>query len=112
MGARDLQAEQIKAIIDTAGVPLKAMILLGINCGFGNNDVGTLPLDALDLAGGWVSYSRPKTGISRRAKLWSETVEAIEAAIAKRPAPREKRTPGCVFPDKVQCAVGEGGSRE
>jgi hypothetical protein len=32
--------------------------------GTGNADCGTLPLAALDLAGGWANYHRPKTGIS------------------------------------------------
>jgi hypothetical protein len=31
-------------MIDTGGRPMKAMRLLAINCGFGNNDWGTLPL--------------------------------------------------------------------
>jgi hypothetical protein len=44
---------------------LKAMILLGINCGYGNADCGTLPLSALDLKNGWINYHRPKTGIVR-----------------------------------------------
>ena len=36
-------------MIDAAGVQLQAMIFLGINCGFGNADCGTLPLSAVDL---------------------------------------------------------------
>src|SRR5262249_47922917 len=44
-----------------AGTPLKAMILLGINCGFGNADVGRLPLSAVDLDKGWIDFPRPKT---------------------------------------------------
>lgn len=39
------------------------MILLAVNCGFGNEDCGTLPLSALDLKGGWVAHARPKTGV-------------------------------------------------
>jgi hypothetical protein len=42
---------------------LKAMILLGINCGFGNSDCAALPQKPLDLDGGWVRFDRPKTGI-------------------------------------------------
>ena len=37
------EAAQLRKIIDKADQPLKAMILLGINCGFGNHDCGTLP---------------------------------------------------------------------
>jgi len=35
-GKRLFEAEQIRAMIDAAGIPLRAMILLGINSGFGN----------------------------------------------------------------------------
>ncbi len=73
--ARILTAEQVRALIDGAGVYLRAMILLGVNCGFGNNDCGTLTFSALDLDGGWHNHARPKTGVPRRAKLWPETVE-------------------------------------
>jgi tRNA A-37 threonylcarbamoyl transferase component Bud32 len=34
------------------------MICLGANCGFGNEDCGTLPMDRLDLEGGWHNYGR------------------------------------------------------
>jgi integrase len=57
-----------------------------LNCGFGNSDCGTLPLDSLDLDGGWIDYHRPKTGIDRRCPLWPETVKALRESIAKRPA--------------------------
>ena len=76
---------------------LKAMILLGINCGFNNKDCADLPLTALDLKGGWANYPRPKTGIARRCPLWSETVEALKAAIVARPEPRDKAAAGLVF---------------
>ena len=39
------------------------MILLGLNCGFGNADCGGLPTKALDLQAGWVTFARGKTGI-------------------------------------------------
>jgi integrase len=73
------------------------MILLGVNCGFGNADVGTLPLSGLDLAGGWLSYHRPKTGVDRRCPLWPETVTAIREALAERPEPKDPADAGLVF---------------
>jgi hypothetical protein len=63
------EAEEVRRMLNAAGQPLKAMILLGVNCGFGNSHCGTLPRSALDLAGGWVSYARPKTGVPRRYPL-------------------------------------------
>jgi integrase len=79
-GLRMYDAEQVRSLLNVAGRQLKAMILLGVNCGFGNSDVGTLPVSALDLNQGWVDYPRPKTGIHRRCPLWPETVTAIQAA--------------------------------
>jgi integrase len=76
---------------------MKAMILLGINCGFGNSDCGTLPLSALDLERGWLDYPRPKTGIARRCPLWVETVQALREVIADRPAPKDPADNGLVF---------------
>ena len=70
------------------------MILLGLNCGFGNSDCATLPRSALDLDGGWVNYHRPKTGIARRVPLWPETVEALHEALAKRPEPKNPADAG------------------
>src|SRR5262249_44712270 len=87
--------------------PMRAMILLGINCGFGNADCGTLPLSALDLDGGWVTYPRPKTGIDRRCPLWPETAQAIRAALEKRPEPREKEDAGLVFITKYGQSWGK-----
>jgi hypothetical protein len=63
------EADEIRRMIDAAGVPLNAMILLGINVGFGNADCGTLPLSFLDLTNGWITYARPKTGVSRNSKF-------------------------------------------
>ncbi|HTU18785.1 MAG TPA: tyrosine-type recombinase/integrase [Gemmataceae bacterium] len=99
-GTRLFEAEELRRIIAAAAQPLKAMVLLGINCGFGNADVGTLPLSALDLAGGWVNYPRPKTGIERRCPLWPETVESVKEALARRPEPRRAEDAGLAFVTK------------
>jgi integrase len=93
-------AEEIRQLIGAAGTHLRVMILLGINCGFGNADCGTLPVSALDLERGWVTYPRPKTGIPRRAALWPETVQALKEARAKRPEPKKAEHAGLVFVTK------------
>ncbi|MGA2616564.1 MAG: tyrosine-type recombinase/integrase [Thermoguttaceae bacterium] len=89
--------DEIRAMVAAASVPLKVMILLGINCGFGNTDVANLTVKNLDLKDGWCNYPRPKTGISRRCPLWPETVKAIKAAPAVRPASRDKADTDLVF---------------
>ncbi len=88
---------QHKPIELTPDPVLRAMTLLGLNCGFGNTDVATLPKSALDLAGGWIDYPRPKTGINRRIPLWPETVAALRLAIAARPEPKDPADAGLVF---------------
>jgi integrase len=99
-GPKMFEADEIRTMLDAAGQPLKSMILLAINCGFGNSDVGTLPLSALDLDGGWVDYFRRKTGIDRRCPLWPETVAAIREWMAERKAPDAQKNAGVVFTTK------------
>jgi integrase len=96
-GPKLFTAEEVRRILDAADVQLKAMALLGINCGFGIADCGRLPLTALDLERGWIDFPRPKTGIPRRCPLWPETVAAIKEAQACRPNPNGPDTSGLVF---------------
>src|SRR5262249_44878634 len=42
-GPRLLEAAECQKLLAAATQPLKAMILLGLNCGFGQTDVATLP---------------------------------------------------------------------
>src|SRR5262245_58915923 len=87
-GAKMFEAGELRRMIGAEGVPLKAMFLLGINYGYGNSHVGSLPLSALDVAGGWVNFPRPKTAVPRRCPLWSETVAALRAWLRRRPEPK------------------------
>ena len=96
-GPKMFEPQQIHQLLAAAGPAMKAMILLGVNCGFGNADCANLSLKALDLETGWATYPRPKTGIDRRCPLWSETVEAIHGALAKRPTPKNEVDGGHVF---------------
>jgi integrase len=96
-GEKMLEADEVRRLIDEADLQLKAMVLLGVNAGFGNHDVATLPLGALDFDGGFVSFPRPKTGIPRRCPLWPETLTALRAALAERPKARDKADVNLVF---------------
>lgn len=91
------EAEELRAMIGAANPELRAMLLLAINCGFGNNDLATLPLSALDLDRGWHYHARPKTGEERRAPLWPETLEAIKAVLARRKAPKDPADTDLLF---------------
>ncbi len=93
-GKRMFEADELRKIIDAAPQPLKSMILLGINCGFGATDVSSLPLSAVDLKAGFVTFPRPKTSVERRAPLWPETVKALREVIdGKRKEPATLPTP-------------------
>ena len=78
------KASDLCLLVSNASPQLAAMILLGINVGFGNADCGNLTSEKLDLVEGWHTFGRPKTGIERRAWLWPETVAALQAAIGER----------------------------
>jgi len=99
-GSKVFTAEEVKKLLDAAGTPMKAMILLGINCGFGNSDCGHLPMSAVNLETGWIDYPRPKTGIPRRCPLWPETVAALKESLAKRKETKNKADIELVFVTK------------
>jgi integrase len=106
-GPKTFTAQEIRKLIDAAGQPLKTMILLGINCAYGNGDCGTLPLSALDLESGWADFPRPKTGIPRRCPLWPETIQAIKEWLAERPQPKTEEHADLVFITKHGLAWGK-----
>jgi integrase len=96
-GPKMFEASDIRRMLEAAKQPLGAIILLGVNCGFGPTDCGRLPQSALDLDNGWIEYPRPKTAQRRRVPLWTETVDALREAIAKRPAPKNPKNGDLVF---------------
>jgi integrase len=83
-GRRHLYANEIRQLLLACPTQLQAMVLLGVNCGFGNKDCAELRPTHIDLEHGWVYFPRVKTGIERRCPLWPETVAAIRAVLADR----------------------------
>lgn len=86
-------APQLRALVDKADDPMKAMVLLGLNCGYLQSDLSDLPIrfddgtrNALRLDGNdpYVRFDRPKTGVRRKCTLWPETVEALNKVIGGR----------------------------
>lgn len=71
--------EEIRRLMAHANPQWRAMILLGLNCGFGCTDVAELKWANLNLDTGRVCFPRPKTDVERDFPLWPETVEALKA---------------------------------
>ena len=103
-GPRMFEAEEIRSILQIVDPVVKAMVLLGINCGFGNTDVANLPQSAVDFETGWCSFPRPKTEVQRRIPLWPETVDALRKAISMRPEPNDPK-------DSDLCFITSRGNR-
>jgi integrase len=81
---------------------MKAAVLAGANCGFGQSDIANLPKTALDFESGWVDYPRPNTGVERRCPLWPETAEALKVAIQVRPKAKNPDDENMVFLTKYE----------
>ena len=71
-------SEQISQLLSAVDIKMRAMIWLGLNCGFGCTDCAELKWNDLDLVNGRVKLPRRKTGIFRDLPLWPETVAALE----------------------------------
>jgi integrase len=96
-GDKMFEADQIRAILNAADQPMKAMVLLACNCAFGQSDVSLLPIRAVDLSKGWVDFARVKTGRSRRIPLWPETIAAIEEWTQRRPKAQDQKDKDLLF---------------
>ncbi|MEP4257747.1 MAG: hypothetical protein ABJ375_00445, partial [Rhizobiaceae bacterium] len=89
-GAKLFSAAEIRKLLGLATPQMRCSILLGINIALNNKDCGFLEFRHLDLQNGWVVYPRNKTHCRRKAKLWPETVDAINAYLKKRPKPKSR----------------------
>ena len=96
-GPKLFTREEIAKLLGASSVQLRGMMLLGINCGFGNADCGMLSRSAIDLDKAILDFPRPKTGIPRRCPLWPETVQALREALINRPEPKKQEHAGLVF---------------
>lgn len=85
--------EHLKAVLDATNdsPQMRAMVLMGINCGFGNADVGSLTFEEIDFKTGWYDSGRSKNEIMRRGWLWPETVAAIKVWAYEREEAQARR---------------------
>ena len=89
--------EQIKKLLNTANPVDTALILLGLNCGFGNSDIGSLKLTEVDLDRGIISDHRKKTGVTRDFAIWEETVAALRTYLNAHRGKTEKQNVNELF---------------
>lgn len=87
-GPQLFTAKQVNMLLDEVGLHLHAMVLLGINAGLKNADIGQFPVN-IDFSSGFIDYPRPKTEVDRRFPLWPETREALERSLSRRPEPQD-----------------------
>ncbi len=88
-GPKDLSAESINAILAQCKPVMKAITLLGINAGLGNQDIADIKLSDIgklkSKGENWIDLPRGKTGAPRRFVLWPETTQAIKDYLVYRP---------------------------
>jgi len=68
--------EQISSLLENADIQLKAMLLLGLNCGFGPKDIHDLTWK--DICEDRIRLPRSKTGVCQTYQLWPETLEVLD----------------------------------
>lgn len=78
-GDQSYQPSEVRALLKSASVNMKPMILLGLQAGFGNSDCSLLPQSAVK--GDWIEWPRVKNGIVRRVPLWKETRIALAKSV-------------------------------
>jgi len=71
-------SQQIKKLLSAADMKMRAMIWLGLNCGFGCTDCGKLQWKDLDFKNSRVKLARNKTGVRRNLPLWPETIQVLK----------------------------------
>lgn len=84
--SRVFSADEIRQIIDAAGVRFRPILLLGINAGLGGWDIANMTKAHVTGRGDdrFIDLPRLKTGTDRRFWLWPETRKAIDEYLVWR----------------------------
>jgi integrase len=96
-GKRLFEAQEVRSLTEKAKGPLHALVLLGINGGFGNTDCAGLTLSAIDWDRGIIEFDRAKTGTERVVPIWPETLQALKQVLETRPKPADKGAERLLF---------------
>jgi integrase len=92
-----VSASDLRKMLAAADPQLRALILLGVNAGYGSSDCSRLNRADLAAEPGWLSGLREKTAVPRRVPLWGETIAALAAVEAVRPKPKDPTDADAVF---------------
>jgi integrase len=74
--AKVFSIDELQTLYHAANKQMRCFMLLALNGGMGNGDIGQL--ESKHLQDGWVKFPRPKTQVDRAFPLWPETLKAIE----------------------------------
>lgn len=96
-GKRLLTAPELRAMLAAADPQMRAMIYLGLNCGYGGTDCARLNRADVAREPGWLAGVRVKSGSDRRCPLWGETMEALAMAATVRPMAKLPMDSDAVF---------------
>lgn len=83
---KEFSVDEVWRLYSLATAPMKAFVLLGLNCAYGTMDIARLRIDAIDFDKQWLGEMRGKTGVARGAWLWPETISAIRDGIKAKPS--------------------------
>lgn len=89
--------EELRVLLDAASPAMRAMIYLGLNAAYGNQDLADLNHRDLNFKTGVLKVARGKTGNPRRVPLWPQTIAAIELATERRREPANPENRDAVF---------------
>jgi len=101
---------QIRNLLKYADKQMRAMIWLGLNCGFGCTDCAELKWTNFDLKNARVHFPRGKTGVGRNLPLWPETVQALNE-LAKSGELDYKTPRGHTCVRGLQGVTGDGNNK-
>jgi integrase len=83
-GGKALEPNSIHRMLQVASPQMRAIMLLGINGGYGNADIAKIESSHVNLDGNLIDYYRGKTEAKRIVPLWTETADAIREVFKPR----------------------------